>query len=281
MEEDNNALVAAAIAVFLGIGGAVAAVVIVLFTVIFEEGLHRVEHTLIGYPLYQSMLETIIKELMILGLISFSLFMLEQFHVLDTSKDSHVRWVVGFEFSHIMIFYMAFGFILKSAMVIRVCSFSSRQWSRLHYETFEQTFDKFVDDSKEEIRKEPLCARLAEHGIDSRPISGSNLVRQPAFERLPRARVEGPLPRKSRRGHGYERARARRWGGAGVMAAADGGAQQLRGSRQRSSSLPPSARRSTSLRADACSSRSRAVSRSRVASSCSRFTIPENRPSTG
>jgi len=33
VEEDNNALVAAAIAVFLGIGGAVAAVVIVLFTV--------------------------------------------------------------------------------------------------------------------------------------------------------------------------------------------------------------------------------------------------------
>eukprot|EP01045_Picozoa_sp_COSAG04_P053147 COSAG04_NODE_23049_length_345_cov_0.443089_1_plen_79_part_10 len=28
---------------------------IVLFTVMFEEGLHRVEHTLIGYPLYQSM----------------------------------------------------------------------------------------------------------------------------------------------------------------------------------------------------------------------------------
>ena len=136
---------------------------IVLFTVMFEEALHWGEHKLIGYPLYQSMLETIIKELMILGLISFSLFMLEQFHVLDTSKDSHVRWVVGFEFSHIMIFYMAFGFILKSAMVIRVCSFSSRQWSRLHYETFEQTFDKFVDDSKErkEIRKEPLCARLA------------------------------------------------------------------------------------------------------------------------
>lgn len=134
---------------------------IVLFTVMFEEGLHRVEHTLIGYPLYQSMLETIIKELMILGLISFSLFMLEQFHVLDTSDDSQVIWVVAFEFSHIMIFYMAFGFILKSAMVIRVCSFSSRQWSRLHYETFEQTFDKFVDDSKEEIRKEPLCARLA------------------------------------------------------------------------------------------------------------------------
>ena len=140
---------------------AVCIAAIVLFTVVFEEGLHRLEHKLIGYPLYKSMLETMIKELMILGLISFSLFMLEQFHVLDTSKDSHVRWVVGFEFSHIMIFYMAFGFILKSAMVIRVCSFSSRQWSRLHYETFEQTFDKFVDDSKEQIRKEPLCARLA------------------------------------------------------------------------------------------------------------------------
>ena len=59
---------------------AVCIAAIVLFTVVFEEGLHRLEHKLIGYPLYKSMLETMIKELMILGLISFSLFMLEQFH---------------------------------------------------------------------------------------------------------------------------------------------------------------------------------------------------------
>ena len=39
-----------------------------------------------------------------------------------------------------------------------------------------------------------LCARLEEAGIQTRPISGSHLARQPAFQRLPSARVEGPTP---------------------------------------------------------------------------------------
>jgi CDP-6-deoxy-D-xylo-4-hexulose-3-dehydrase len=39
-----------------------------------------------------------------------------------------------------------------------------------------------------------LCQRLEARGIETRAISGSNLARQPAFSRLRRARVEGPLP---------------------------------------------------------------------------------------
>lgn len=39
-----------------------------------------------------------------------------------------------------------------------------------------------------------LCARLEARNISTRPISGSHLGRQPAFERLPNARIEGPTP---------------------------------------------------------------------------------------
>jgi CDP-6-deoxy-D-xylo-4-hexulose-3-dehydrase len=44
------------------------------------------------------------------------------------------------------------------------------------------------------IDRATLCARLEASGIDTRPISGSNLARQPAFSQVPGARVEGPLP---------------------------------------------------------------------------------------
>lgn len=44
------------------------------------------------------------------------------------------------------------------------------------------------------IDRAELCRRLEARGIQTRPISGSNLARQPAFEQVPRARVEGPLP---------------------------------------------------------------------------------------
>jgi len=43
------------------------------------------------------------------------------------------------------------------------------------------------------VDRATLCARLAEHNVDSRPISGSNLSRQPAFERMDGVRVEGSL----------------------------------------------------------------------------------------
>ena len=39
-----------------------------------------------------------------------------------------------------------------------------------------------------------VCARLAKYNIDTRPISGSNLARQPAFTNLPNTRVEGDTP---------------------------------------------------------------------------------------
>jgi len=39
-----------------------------------------------------------------------------------------------------------------------------------------------------------LCSALESRGITTRPISGANLAAQPAFSRVPRARIEGPLP---------------------------------------------------------------------------------------
>lgn len=44
------------------------------------------------------------------------------------------------------------------------------------------------------IDRATLCARLQAEGIDTRPISGSNLARQPAVAHLPRLRLEGPFP---------------------------------------------------------------------------------------
>lgn len=110
----------------------------------FEISLERLEESLEEYPLYAEMLHHVIKEVMILGVISYTLFMLNQFHVFDLSNDNHLTWIVGFEFSHILLFWMALVFIFKSFLIIQVCSFSSRQWSRLQCETFEQTLERFA-----------------------------------------------------------------------------------------------------------------------------------------
>ncbi|MCK6502017.1 DegT/DnrJ/EryC1/StrS family aminotransferase [Myxococcota bacterium] len=49
-------------------------------------------------------------------------------------------------------------------------------------------------DADAPLDRAELCRRLEARGVQTRPISGSNLARQPAFEAVPRARVEGALP---------------------------------------------------------------------------------------
>ena len=44
------------------------------------------------------------------------------------------------------------------------------------------------------VDRAALCEQLESRGVDTRPISGSNLARQPAFCQVPGARVDGPLP---------------------------------------------------------------------------------------
>lgn len=44
------------------------------------------------------------------------------------------------------------------------------------------------------LSRAELCQRLEARGVQTRPISGSNLARQPAFAQVPGAKVRGPLP---------------------------------------------------------------------------------------
>lgn len=49
-------------------------------------------------------------------------------------------------------------------------------------------------DAGSPVSRPELCRRLEARGITTRPISGANLAAQPAFARVPGARVEGELP---------------------------------------------------------------------------------------
>jgi CDP-6-deoxy-D-xylo-4-hexulose-3-dehydrase len=49
-------------------------------------------------------------------------------------------------------------------------------------------------DADSPLDRAALCEQLEARGVDTRPISGSNLARQPAFCQVPGARVDGPLP---------------------------------------------------------------------------------------
>ena len=49
-------------------------------------------------------------------------------------------------------------------------------------------------DADSPLNRKDLCRQLESRGIQTRPISGSNLALQPAFQHLPMVRVEGETP---------------------------------------------------------------------------------------
>jgi len=90
---------------------------IVIFTIAFESFTHHAEHKLKGTP-YVEMLAKVYKEMMIMGFISFGIFMAVQ-----AGGVGHGETLVSFEFAHIVIFFAALIFVLTALVFI---FFSSR-----------------------------------------------------------------------------------------------------------------------------------------------------------
>ena len=132
---------------------------IIAFTLLIETGKEKLEHKIKrDHPEhFFKMLEQIYHEVMVLGVISYLLFMLEQYSVLDTGDYTQLKWIVGFEFSHVMIFYMALLFVGKSVAAIMITTHAFTQWDRIEHMPFDVTLENF---KKEKTTPEGLCNRL-------------------------------------------------------------------------------------------------------------------------
>eukprot|EP00462_Mataza_sp_D1_P024096 CAMPEP_0175143994 /NCGR_PEP_ID=MMETSP0087-20121206/13831_1 /TAXON_ID=136419 /ORGANISM="Unknown Unknown, Strain D1" /LENGTH=541 /DNA_ID=CAMNT_0016428305 /DNA_START=97 /DNA_END=1722 /DNA_ORIENTATION=+ len=81
---------------------------LIVFTIMFEVGIHKLEHYLQGNPVHMEALAKVFKELTILGFISFILLLIHEFiHI-----PFHVHLV--FEFAHVWIFFVALVFIVHA-----------------------------------------------------------------------------------------------------------------------------------------------------------------------
>eukprot|EP00520_Triparma_pacifica_P009032 CAMPEP_0118640094 /NCGR_PEP_ID=MMETSP0785-20121206/4571_1 /TAXON_ID=91992 /ORGANISM="Bolidomonas pacifica, Strain CCMP 1866" /LENGTH=735 /DNA_ID=CAMNT_0006531461 /DNA_START=289 /DNA_END=2496 /DNA_ORIENTATION=+ len=86
--------------------------VIILFTVTFETGTEKIDKMLKGTP-YKEMVDKIYRELTILGLISFIIFL-----TLQSGAELNDSYFLAFEFSHIVIFFAALYFVLSAAFMM-------------------------------------------------------------------------------------------------------------------------------------------------------------------
>jgi hypothetical protein len=99
---------------------------LVLVTLTWEYLTERLQHVLEEHGAYKELLEKVYRELTLLGLLSFGLFIKT-----DTSA-AHMdpRLLHAFEFAHYLIFFMAMIFVLFTLVSMRGCLASKRQWDR-------------------------------------------------------------------------------------------------------------------------------------------------------
>eukprot|EP01047_Picozoa_sp_COSAG01_P007527 COSAG01_NODE_287_length_19408_cov_231.791703_11_plen_200_part_00 len=118
---------------------------IIAFTLLLEVSKEKLEHYIKMHypPHFFSMLQQVYHEVMLLGIISYALFMLEQLEAFNLKDGNQLAWVVGFEFSHVLLFWMALLFIFKSFAVMVICTKSSREWDKRERVPFSTSLERW------------------------------------------------------------------------------------------------------------------------------------------
>ena len=103
---------------------------VIAFVVIFDFLIGLMEYFLSGSQLYNRMVQMIYKELMLMGLVSFTIIMVNASQsAAEIETESYKYWIGGVEFSHILLFYLTFFFVTHAFYLMRtsvICSDSYR-----------------------------------------------------------------------------------------------------------------------------------------------------------
>lgn len=127
-------------------------VYLVFFIMFFDAFVGVLEYFLQGSPLYHRMIQTIYKELMLMGIVSFIITMIL---ALESYKNTHseagTKWIKGIEFAHILLFFLTFFFVGHALFLMRK-SIVSRAYYRT---TFSQGVSTVLSEAPN-IMKNPI-----------------------------------------------------------------------------------------------------------------------------
>ena len=93
-------------------------VALVAITIAIEYAIGSLERAVESYEHYAAMLAKVFKELMILGLISFSIF------ITEAAMDVNETYLYAFEFAHLVLFFTALGYVLQSFIFVATLTIS-------------------------------------------------------------------------------------------------------------------------------------------------------------
>ncbi len=100
-------------------------VVVVAFVVFFEHATEVLEFLLEENQMYSKIVQVIYKELMLMGVISFSIIMYQASKTTATEEETTI--IIAIDFAHIILFYMTIFFVFHAVYLIRISIYNHRR----------------------------------------------------------------------------------------------------------------------------------------------------------
>jgi hypothetical protein len=106
--------------------------IVVCFLIFFGHASGVIEYFLERSPVYNRILQTIYKELMIMGLVSFSIVMYEATAQIGHDPEStQVKIITSIDFAHIILFFIAFFFVALAFYLMALSLYYENCYHRL------------------------------------------------------------------------------------------------------------------------------------------------------
>eukprot|EP01041_Mallomonas_annulata_P010434 gene10434-21775_t len=112
--------------------GTLALVSVGLFLILFEYLTNAIDYMKDYYPAAYHMIQKLYKELMIMGVVSFSIVMIESSGYL-AHTHTNTEWIQAIDFAHILLFFMALFFVVHACFLIYVSMSLATEYQQMHF----------------------------------------------------------------------------------------------------------------------------------------------------
>lgn len=107
---------------------------VIAFVITFEVVIGVMEYYLEGSTVYNRMVQMIYKELMLMGVVSFIVIMIQAARTADSydlaQKGSD--WILGIDYSHIVLFFLTFFFVVHAFYFMRQSILSASRYRNMY-----------------------------------------------------------------------------------------------------------------------------------------------------
>lgn len=101
-------------------------IIVVAFIIFFEHATEVLEYLLEENQMYRKIVQVIYKELMLMGVISFSIIMYQASKT-TVASENETNIIVAIDFAHIILFYMTIFFVFHAIYLIRISIYNHRK----------------------------------------------------------------------------------------------------------------------------------------------------------